>query len=450
MGSLTLSTRRYAITTGIAVAGLGCAEATPPTSPTHIEIVQGPPSAGVPNDYLIDTLQIRLVDEEGKPQSQQSVVWTIQRGGGVIVPLAAMTDALGLAAARWSLGAVGLNEVEVRTDLDSTVIFAANAEAFRVDVFDSNYGLACGLKSGDLWCWGQNSWVFNDPVSVGPSPFQYHFRAPGLMIAGQGFTNVAVGFAMVCATDPAGDVECFRQTGTVSPSVPPMRRIAGTNSGHFCGVATVDSTAWCWNLFTSTAGQVSASPQLIAIEMDAQLGEDYTACGLLADSTAACWGAGPLGDGTFNPSASPVPVSGGHKFVELAVGQDFGCGLESDGQVWCWGRNYDGQLGVTGPDSPVPVLVTDGVSRIAAAIRTVLALRFGTVVRWGFFGFDGGGHLLTPLASVSGLAVSEFSSNDISCLGLVDGQVYCFDEIHVNSSTVDIDRYTPVQPVVIP
>ena len=79
-----------------------------------------------------------------------------------------------------------------------------------------------------------------------------------------------------------------------------------------------------------------------------------------------------------------------------------------------------------------------------------LVIRFGTVERWGYFGVNGGGNPMTPLASVSHLPVSDLASNDTSCLRLVDGQVYCFDEIWVNSSTVDIDRYAPVQPVVTP
>ncbi len=45
-------------------------------------------------------------------------------------------------------------EVEVRTPQDSAATWHTNAEAFRVDQLDSNYGLGCGIKQGDLWCWG--------------------------------------------------------------------------------------------------------------------------------------------------------------------------------------------------------------------------------------------------------------------------------------------------------
>ena len=398
---------------GILVAAVGCNDSTSPPSPTSLQIVQGPPLVGVPGYLLIDTLRVRLVDGEGRPRAGEPISWTIRLGGGTVTPLGAVTDAQGMASARWALGASGINQVEARSLLDSVVSFQTTAGAFQVERLDSGYSLACGLKTGDIWCWGRGSWVENDPVSVGPAPFEYGYTAPGLVAAGQNFTDLAVaGSDAVCALDQVGVVKCFMQSGPVNPAVPPMRVIAGSTWNHACGLTMADSTAWCWDLFAGTAAAIPSSPLFIALEMDASA-QTYTACGLLPDSTAACWGDGPLGDGSFNSSPTPVPVSGGHKFAELAVGDDFACGRESDGGVWCWGRNYDGQLGIVGPDAPSPVFVTDGVTRIAAAIRTVIALRFGSVVRWGLFGLTGGGNPLTPLASVAGLPVVDFSSNDI-------------------------------------
>jgi hypothetical protein len=403
---------------------------------------------------LIDTLRIRLVDDKGTPQAGEQIVWTILQGSGAITPLSATTDASGVAEARWRLGQTsGINQVEVSSPDDSTVVFETVGEAFRVDLLDSNYGAACGLTSGDLWCWGEHALVNGEPVSLPRPPFTFPFGAPALLAQGQGFTDLAVGWLGVCALSPAGRVECFASGGPNNPAIPAMRQIAGSDNDSYCGVALADSSAWCWNLLGSgaAAGQVAAAPTFRSLEMESGLGEAVTACGLAGDSTAYCWGAGPLGDGTFNSSATPVAVSGGHKFVELAVGDNFSCGLELDGDVWCWGRNEDLQLGSAGPDSPVPIFVTDGVSRIAAAITTAIAIRFGTVVRWGNFGVDyGTGHPPTPLASVAGLPVIGFSANDTSCLMLVDGQAYCFDELFIGSTTIDIDLYNPVQPVVLP
>jgi hypothetical protein len=455
---MRVNSRSIAITFScLTIAGgiTGCGEESAGVPrPTLLEIVQGPPPAGSPGALLIDTLRIRLIDDEGTPRAGEPITWTILQGGGTISPLSAVTDASGIAEARWSLGATsGPNQVEARSPDDSSVVLETQGQAFQVDRLDSNYGAGCGLRAGDLWCFGEHAFVNGTPVSLGEPPFEFVLPAPGLIAAGHGYADLAVGWQGVCAIDPAGTVDCFLAGGMVHPAVPAMRRIAGTDNDAYCGIAVGDSTAWCWNTSAGgAAGQVDTAHRFVALEMDAELASAHTACGLAADSTAYCWGAGPLGDGTFNPSATPVPVSGGHKFVELAVGSDFSCGLQQNGEVWCWGRNDAMQLGVAGGDAPAPQLVTDGVSRLAAAGTTAIAIRFGTVVRWGNFGIDygSGGHPPTALASVAGLPVVGFSSNDISCVLLVDQQVYCFDELFIGSSTIDIDRYNPVQPVVTP
>lgn len=438
------------------VAGIaGCNDPAEPLSATHIEIVQAPPPLGAPGFPLVDTLRVRLLDEEDVPQANRPITWVVTQGGGTVTALGTVTDANGIASARWTLGSsIGINRLEARTEDDSVQAFQTNAEAFRVDRLDSNYGLACGLTQGDLWCWGDGSWVSTPGVSEIPAnPFGFYTAAPGLVSQGQGFTEVAVGFPGACALDATQIVRCFGPASPIVapvPTIPLMRHIAGATNTDFCGLAMSDSTAWCWDLISGVGSVVPSSPALVDLEMDNSLGgATLTACGRLVDSTAVCWGAGPLGDGTFNASVTPVAVSGGHKFAELAVGRNFACGRKANGDVWCWGRNDDGQLGSTGSDSPVPVLAATGVTRIAATLQTVMANRLGSIVRWGYFG-NSTGNPVTVLPSVAGLAVADFAANDISCLRLSDGQAYCFDEMFIEASGIDIDIYSPVQPVVEP
>lgn len=421
------------------------------SEPTHLEILQDVPPVGAPGGQLIDTLRVRLVDDEGRPQAGQLLTWLVRQGGGSIAPTAEETDAEGIAVALWTLGATtGPNEVEVSTLQDSSATWHTSAEAFRVDKLDSNSGLGCGLRQGDLWCWGQESWVESPPVSLIHWQSHYElFRAPGLVADGAGFTDLAVGLDAVCALELSGTVQCFRHpilfpTGSLQPTVPPMRRVAGADSYTFCGLTLADSTAWCWNVADGTGAPVPESPAFVDLEMESVTGSNI-ACGRLSDSTAACWGDGSLGHGTFDPSATPVPVSGGLHFAELAVGMDFACGRRADGEVWCWGRNGAGQLGNPGPDSPVPILANTGVGLIAAEQQTVLALRYGTPVRWGQYVTAFGG---SPTVAIPNLPVASFSANDLSCMRLIDGQVYCFQELWLTASTFDVDLYSPVQPVV--
>jgi hypothetical protein len=418
--------------------------------PTHLEILQDVPPVGLPDAPLLDTLRVRLVDDQGRPQAGQLLTWVIRLGGGSVAPLEETTDADGVAAAVWTLGpASGPNEVEVRTPQDSAATWHTNAEALRVDQLDSNYGLGCGLKQGDLWCWGE-SWVSTPAVSNGPeNVWGMIYPAPGLVAEGGGFTDLAVGDLSVCALDPTGIARCygFYPEVTPLPAVPAMRRIAGGQTSQYCGVTLTDSTAWCWNVRDGSAAPVPASPAFVDLEMESGVGGQRTiVCGRLVDSTAACWGDGPLGDGTFDPSTTPVPVSGGLHFAELAVGEDFACGRQVSGDVWCWGRNERGQLGSQGPDSPVPILAATGVSRVSAALQMVLALRYGTLVRWGHFG-NSEANPITPLSPVPDLPVADFSANDLSCMRLIDGQAYCWAELWLNASSFDWDRYLPVQPV---
>jgi alpha-tubulin suppressor-like RCC1 family protein len=85
-------------------------------------------------------------------------------------------------------------------------------------------------------------------------------------------------------------------------------------------------------------------------------------CGIEDTGQAFCWGRnnfGQLGDGSATqiPVTSPVAVADGHTFVQLAAGLFHSCGLEDTGQIFCWGLNANGQLGDgTTTNSSIPVL----------------------------------------------------------------------------------------------
>jgi Regulator of chromosome condensation (RCC1) repeat len=429
---------------------VACDDSTSPPATGHFEIVQGPPERAAPGLYLLDTMRVRLVDHDGHSLDGRAVTWVVRQGGGSVVPVRAQTDADGIAEARWALGSVaGVNEIEVSTTEDSSVTFLTTAEAFRVDQLDSDYGLACGLVQGDAWCWGQDSWVESEPVSEQPSDvFVQNYNAPGLALAGQQLVAVAVGWPGGCGINGAGTVQCFGSGNpafAALPTVPSMRQLTASGAA-FCGLAASDSTAWCWDFMTGAGSPVAGSPAFL--ELSVAIGSSGLAvygCGRRVDSTAVCWGDGPRGNGSLTPSDTIADVSGGMLFAEISVGWDFACGRLANGELWCWGQNGNGQLGSAGPPSPVPVLVTTGVSRLATSGRTGMAIRNGSVVRWGA---DQLGAPLGPLPSLAGAPVENFAAHDVSCVHLVDQQVYCFDELWFTSTSFDVDRYSPVQPVV--
>ena len=135
-------------------------------------------------------------------------------------------------------------------------------------------------------------------------------------------------------------------------------------------------------------------------------------------------------------------MSGGHQFVELAVGMIFACGRTAPGEVWCWGKDYHG-FGISATDILIPTLATTGAYRISAGLRWAQMMRAGPMVRWEGAGFD-------PVSRPTGLSqlpVVGFANNDLSCVQLVDGQVYCLGEMFDRSSVPREDNYAPVQPV---
>jgi alpha-tubulin suppressor-like RCC1 family protein len=151
----------------------------------------------------------------------------------------------------------------------------------------------------------------------------------------------------------------------------------------------LDSSAhlWCWgengapfdgwSVFGNGDTNSSAEPVLGAggLALDAYFGSPYSsshACGI-SGGRAWCWGAnynGQLGDGTTDPTLVPVPVTGGHQFKAIAIGQDYTCALDNSGRSYCWGLRADGRLGegtqVDGIQS-VPNPVSGGLAFTAIA-----------------------------------------------------------------------------------
>ena len=440
----------------VPMAGVAAACNDQPTAPVPatLIVVQAPSPVGVPGWILLDTLKVRAVDAGGHPQSGVTVTWAVNAGGGSVAVTADTTDAEGLASAVWTLGPrEGLNVVRVRTLDDASVEFRSSGEAFKVDRLASSESMGCGLVGGALWCWGVSFWGTSPPASLFATELDPPgwSSGPGRVDGATGYVDVAVSGSEVCAIDGQATAWCATPLAPGMAQIaglPPIRGIVGAGfayPGRFCGLAVSDSTPWCWQVGGAPA-QVPGTPHLTAMWAERSFVTDFplTACGLRGDSTAVCWGAGPLGDGTTVSSATPVVVSGLHRFVELAVGSQFACGRTALGEAWCWGAKYLPQSG-TGTSVTTPTLMTAGASSIAADNLAVQLIGgAGSAARrwWGSNYLPQSPTGLTPLAVVS------FSQNNLSCVRLVDGQVYCYDEMwNPGWSTIADMNYSAVQPV---
>jgi alpha-tubulin suppressor-like RCC1 family protein len=118
---------------------------------------------------------------------------------------------------------------------------------------------------------------------------------------------------------------------------------------------------------------------------------------LKADGSVWCWGSntvGQLGNGLSDPGgfehqSTPVAVVGGHSFIQIAASTAFTLALKADGSAWGWGTNLQGQLGLgtTTPQttsSPVPVIGGHSFIQLDACNSTSSGLKSdGTVWTWG-------------------------------------------------------------------
>ena len=437
----------------LSLALIACNNGTEPEG--GLTLVGSTPPRANPGWTLAEPVTVRLVDADGAPRAGVAVHWTVTSGGGSIEPIAEQTDADGLASAVWTLGpSAGENGLTAAIAEGPDMTLSIDAEAFRVTSLASGFQLGCGLVDGAIWCWGEAAWTSSEHVSVPADAFGWRLDAPGRIEGSADFTAVAVSGSAVCGIDEQGAVLCASGAAPALAAVaglPPMRSIVGTSSatGVFCGLDTDASEAWCWQSAAAPA-KVPDSPAFTSIDIERFYSPEFQGilgCGLIEDGSAMCWGAGSLGNGTFGTSEIPVPVSGGHVFTEIAVTGGAACGRKANGEVWCWGRNNGGQLGVEGPDAPEPVLSATGVDRIAASQDIVLALRGGSVDRWG-----GEGWVIPPgpVAALAGLEVADFASDGSECVRLSDGQAYCWGEMWDRSSAYKAYLYAPVHPVIEP
>jgi len=231
---------------------------------------------------------------------------------------------------------------------------------------------------GSIWCWGQNTDGQLGIGTTGPAqdtPALVLSKAASAIAAGAGSNHT-------CALLFGGSVACWglddeEQVG-IAPSVmkvgglpvplpvstptllagPIDARAISVGARSTC--ATVGGIAVrCWGEIIDThvldllAFQASLDPVAagfddltISVTVGGRAGGNITGagetffCGLSADGTVWCEGAGPqgqLGDGKASFSRTPVQVKNLSGAVGIASGVDVTCALISNGSIACWG-----------------------------------------------------------------------------------------------------------------
>jgi alpha-tubulin suppressor-like RCC1 family protein len=255
---------------------------------------------------------------------------------------------------------------------------------------DINTGAPLSLSVGDghsCWIDGIRSWIYcrgtgqlgqlGDGSRIDRDTTVLAFNAH--QTPGDTHTAVSAGGLHSCALmDTVGGARAFcwgnnsfgqLGDGTVTDRLQPTPisdgAVAGTltsvvaGGGHSCALDDTGA-AYCWgsNYFGQLGSGSAATESLTPVAVTG--GHTFTqlaagwihTCGLATDGTVWCWGRGEegeLGDGALAEARSPVQVSGGQTYTALATGAAHTCGITSAGGLECWGYNSAGQAGTGDP-----------------------------------------------------------------------------------------------------
>ncbi len=243
---------------------------------------------------------------------------------------------------------------------------------------------SCAHKTdGTLWCWGRNL-----HGQLGNGTQQNSLEPSQVEALGTNVAEVSIGTNsnFTCAVDNNGYAWCWGKNsrgqlgdGThrnrTEPRLVEIERGSPLDQvtemcvgkAHTCARRS-DKSVWCWG--DDSRGQLGDGPgrwpqprpTQVDLDGDAALhglscGSQHT-CTVMTDGTLRCWGRnlnGELGDGTYRPRLSPVPVRGlGSTVRSITLADKHSCAMGDAGKLWCWGKDPRDFL-FPGRSSNVPV-----------------------------------------------------------------------------------------------
>lgn len=192
----------------------------------------------------------------------------------------------------------------------------------------NEYGYSAGLKAdGSVWTWGYNA---NGQLGTGNTT---DYSSPVSVTGGHSFIQIQCQAEYMNALKADGSVWCWGPGGF-------GRLGTGNTTNYSSPVSMIGGHS-----FIKIGGN-QAQAHTIALKAD---GSAWM-CGYNTD--------GRLGTGNTTHYSSPVSVTGGYSFIDIALGYYHSMALTHDNHVYAWGYNVNGQLGdnsTTSRSSPVSV-----------------------------------------------------------------------------------------------
>jgi len=243
---------------------------------------------------------------------------------------------------------------------------------------DGDGAHACALlATGDLICWGENSF---GQLGTGDTAARSLPSEPVAFPDGFVPQKLVLGNQHTCAIAADARTKCWgsNQQGQLDPKIagdryapgPDLRvrgravRALAAGDDHTCAVLQGGALK-CWG--RDDAGQLGLGDLTNRGDRPGQLGDALPAvslggpavavaagathtCAVTDDGAVRCWGAGAAGQlGQGSAAGQLVPPSAAVVLSEAATsvvaGADYSCALLASGQAACWGDGARGQLG---------------------------------------------------------------------------------------------------------
>lgn len=381
------------------VALTACDELGLPTGdtplPSAVEVVDGD---GVTQVVATDVdVAVRVLDSDDEPVEGVPVAWAVAAGDGALAETQVSSDADGVSRTTWTLGtAVGAQSVTATATGLSEATLTATATAGEVSqvaivegdpAFDA-LGDTAALNAtatdefGNEYGEASFTWASLDPSIVTvETDGRVASAANGTVAVTATLNGITDTLDVTVAQTLAGiDVELAADTAAVGHPVEIALRGFDPNGFEITDTARLDALPepdmavsdtskaeqvddWAAVVgrglgpvtVTASVGAVSDSAAAFfapAPEHAIAAGAG-TNCALDIDGNAWCWGnggSGELGNGSTDLSNTPVQVSGGHAFLQIAGNVHAFCGLTEAGTVYCWGWNGVGGIGIGATD----------------------------------------------------------------------------------------------------
>jgi alpha-tubulin suppressor-like RCC1 family protein len=224
----------------------------------------------------------------------------------------------------------------------------------------------CGIRQGELYCWGQNNFGQLGFNSGGVSAL-----TPTRITSATDWKTVGAGANHTCAIRSVGKLYCwgqnsFDQVGfnSAGANVTTPTRITSAEdwktvtSGfeHTCAIRSLGKLyCWGYNIYDqvgfNSGGANVPTPTKITSADDWKIvtgALDHT-CAIRSVGKLYCWGYNQYDQVGFNSGSANVPtptkITSADDWKTVSGGGNHNCAIRSVGKLYCWGSNGSGQDG---------------------------------------------------------------------------------------------------------